>query len=103
MAKTPPATAVTPPLYDANYLRNPAPEYPMLSRRLREQGRVVLRVRVSASGAAQEAAVQTSSGSPRLDEAARRSVLHWSFVPARRGSEPLAAWVLVPISFHLES
>lgn len=97
-----PAAQVSPPRFDANYLRNPAPAYPALSRRLREQGRVVLRVRVNTAGAAEDVAVQSSSGSMRLDEAARETVLHWSFVPARRGSEPIAAWVLVPISFRLD-
>jgi periplasmic protein TonB len=97
------AAPVTPPLFNANYLRNPAPVYPALSRRLREQGRVVLRVHVNASGAADEVAVHDSSGSPRLDEAAYETVLHWTFTPARRGNEPIAAWVLVPVSFRLES
>jgi protein TonB len=101
-AEATPAAPVTPPLFDANYLRNPAPAYPTMSRRLREQGRVVLRVRVNATGAAEDVAVHSSSGSTRLDDAARETVLHWSFVPAHRGSEPLAAWVLVPISFRLD-
>ena len=39
----------------------------------------------------------------RLDDAARATVLRWKFVPARRGSEPVPAWVLIPISFRLES
>ena len=39
----------------------------------------------------------------RLDEAARNAVQRWKFVPARRGDEPVSAWVIVPISFVLES
>jgi protein TonB len=46
--------------------------------------------------------VRDSSGHPRLDEAARRAVQTWRFVPAKRGEEPVAAWVLVPVSFRLE-
>lgn len=98
----PPAVVVTPPVFDADYLRNPAPAYPALSRRIGEEGRVVLRVRVGATGAAEDVQVHGSSGHARLDNAARESVQRWRFVPARRGEDPVAAWVLVPISFKLE-
>jgi protein TonB len=73
-----------------------------LSRRAGEQGRVVLRVLVSTRGTADEVQVRTSSGFPRLDDSARDTVRRWKFVPARRGSEPAQAWVLIPISFRLE-
>jgi protein TonB len=92
---------VTQPIYDADYLENPAPNYPALSRRTGEQGRVVLRVLVSPRGTADEVQVFTSSGHPRLDEAARDAVLRWKFVPAKRGSEPVQAWVRIPIPFIL--
>lgn len=94
---------VTPPVFNADYLLNPAPAYPALSRRLGEQGRVVLRVLVSVGGGADEVQVRTSSGHPRLDQAARDTVQRWKFVPARRGAETVPAWVLIPISFRLES
>ncbi len=94
---------VTPPVFDADYLLNPAPAYPREARRNGEQGRVVLRVLVSAAGTADEVQLRTSSGHPRLDEAARDTVRRWKFVPARRGTEPVPAWVLIPISFRLES
>jgi TonB family protein len=79
-------------------LDNPKPPYPPLSRRMGEQGRVVLRVHVTPEGAAGEVLLHASSGSPRLDESALATVRRWKFVPARRGAEPVAAWVLVPIS-----
>jgi len=93
---------VTPPIFNADYLDNPAPEYPVLSRRLREQGRVVLRVLVNGDGGADEAHVIVSSGHARLDASARETVRRWKFVPAKRGAEPVAAWVLVPVSFGLD-
>jgi protein TonB len=106
---TPPPPVVVPappqtvaPRFDAAYLENPKPPYPALSRRLGEEGRVVLRVRVRADGTAGETAVETSSGSPRLDRAALDTVSRWKFVPARRGDEPVAAWVRVPIVFSLK-
>lgn len=98
----PPAPApVSPPRFDAAYLRNPAPVYPLQARRLRERGTVLLRVEVSAAGGALQVMVEQGSGWPLLDDAALAAVRHWRFEPARRGSEPVAAWVLVPIEFDL--
>jgi protein TonB len=96
-----PPVLMTQPIYNADYLDNPAPNYPALSRRTGEQGRVVLRVLVSPRGTADEVQVFASSGHPRLDEAARDAVRRWKFVPARRGSEPVQAWVRIPIPFVL--
>jgi len=94
---------VAPPRFDADYLHNPAPAYPALSRRLGEEGRVLLRVYVHADGSAGQVEVRESSGYERLDRAAREAVARWRFVPARQGERPVAAWVLVPISFSLRS
>lgn len=91
----------SPPRFDADYLQNPRPEYPALSRRLGEQGRVVLRVRVEANGNAGLVELHRSSGFSRLDEAALQAVRRWKFVPARRGNEAVAESVLVPIPFIL--
>jgi protein TonB len=99
----PAPVVVTPPVFNADYLANPAPPYPPLSRRIGEQGRVVLRVHVTPGGTVDEAQVRTSSGHARLDDSALETVKRWNFVPAKRGAEPVAAWVLVPISFGLES
>lgn len=98
-----PRPAPTPPRFDAAYLSNPPPEYPRLARQLGEQGRVVLRVRVSAEGRAETVELYATSGHARLDDAARTAVSGWRFVPARSGEDPVAAWVLVPIAFNLRS
>jgi len=92
-----------PPRYELAYLNNPAPAYPPLARRAKEQGRVVLRVFVSASGIAQDVEVRTSSGYERLDRAAMEAVRRWRFAPARRGAETIATWALVPILFQLDA
>jgi protein TonB len=99
-AAAPPA--LTQPIFNADYLNNPAPLYPPTSRRLGEQGRGVLRVLVNTAGSADEVQLRTSSGFQRLDEAARDAVRRWKFVPAKRGAEPVPAWVLIPFSFRLE-
>jgi protein TonB len=96
------APVITAPIFAADYLDNPAPYYPQLARRAGEQGRVVLRVLVNPAGRADEIEIRTSSGYPRLDESARDTVRRWRFVPAKRGDEPVPAWVLIPISFRLE-
>ena len=88
--------------FDANYLRNPAPPYPSLSKRMGEEGKVVLRVSVNPEGTADSVDIKTSSGSPRLDESAQKTVRNWKFVPAKRGDAPVQSWVLVPIIFKLE-
>ena len=101
-AAPPVAETVSQARFDADYLRNPAPPYPPLARRMGEEGKVVLRVAVNALGSADSVEIKTSSGSVRLDEAARKTVLNWKFIPAKRGETPVSSGVLVPIIFKLE-
>ena len=99
----PPPPPIIPPRFDADYLNNPDPAYPALSSKLGEEGRVLLRVFVNPDGNPAQVEVRESSGYKRLDKAARDTVLHWRFVPARQGDKGIATWVLVPISFSLRS
>lgn len=98
----PPAEPLVQPRFDASYLNNPKPHYPAVSRRMGEEGRVVLRVHVDAGGQVAAIEIQESSRFPRLDAAAREAVAQWRFVPARRGDQSVSAWVRVPIVFSLE-
>ena len=86
----------------AVYLRNPKPSYPGMSRRLGEQGTVFLRVFITAIGNPTRIELKTSSGYPRLDQAAQDAVQRWKFVPAKRGDQAVDAWVVVPIRFSLK-
>ncbi len=88
--------------FDAGYLHNPAPEYPAISRRLGEQGVVMLLVAVAADGTATDVAVKSSSGWSRLDQAALKCVKKWRFVPARRDGRAINASVIVPVRFSIE-
>lgn len=88
--------------FDAAYLNNPAPAYPPLSRRMREEGKVMLKVLVSPEGLPARIELSRSSGSDRLDRAAEDAVGRWKFVPARRGDQAIESWVLVPIIFKLQ-
>lgn len=88
---------------NAAYLNNPQPVYPSASRRAEETGKVVLRVYVDKEGAVAQIGVHKSSGFSRLDNAALETVKRWRFTPAKRGNEPVAGWVNVPITFKLDS
>ncbi len=92
---------ITAARFDADYLQNPAPAYPALSRRLREEGKVMLRVFVETSGRPSQIEIKSSSGSPRLDQSAQEAVSRWKFIPARQGQDVIGAWVLVPIIYRL--
>lgn len=95
--------AVVPPKFDADYLDNPTPVYPRLSKRLGEVGSVMLMVFVDADGRPGKIDVQASSRYERLDLAAIEAVRRWRFVAARQGEKTVAAWVLVPIHFSLKA
>lgn len=101
-AAPPGPTAVVPPSSDADYLNNPPPAYPRMSRRMGEQGTVLLRVLISAEGRAEQAEVRTSSGYARLDEAALETVKRWRYVPGKRAGVAEAMWFNVPIRFVLD-
>lgn len=95
--------AVTPPRTDAAHLDNPAPQYPTLSRRFGEEGRVLFDVYILADGRVGDIKLRRSSGHPRLDEAALDAVRRWRYVPARRGNEPIPYWYVQPVNFSLNS
>ena len=90
------------PSADADYLKNPPPGYPRISRRNGEQGTVIVRVFISTQGTPEKAEVRTSSGFTRLDQAALEAVQRWRFVPGRRNGTPEAMWFNIPVRFILE-
>jgi TonB family protein len=85
------------------YVREPIPRYPPQSRRLREQGLVVLRVLIDEKGQACSIEVESSSGHVRLDHAAKEAVAAAAFRPYVEDGEPRRALVLIPIEFSLSS
>lgn len=98
---SPAPAALEPPRYDAAYLANPPPAYPHSAKRRGIEGTAMLDARVGAGGEAQEVKLAASAGDAALDDAALAAVRAWRFVPARRGSEPVEAWVRIPVVFHL--
>ncbi len=104
---SPPAPAAPPvvvqPSTQAAYLNNPRPDYPAMSRRLGETGRVIVRVLIGPDGRAREARLQRSSGFERLDQVALETARdRWRYVPGTRDGVPEAMWFNVPINFVLE-
>lgn len=90
------------PSSNAAYLQNPAPGYPAISKRMGEQGKVLLRVFIAADGTPQKIELNQSSGFDRLDRQAHDAVMRWRFVPGKRNGVPESMWFLVPINFVLE-
>jgi periplasmic protein TonB len=104
-ASLPPATnegRPTPKLVSSvEYVREPVPRYPPVSRRLREQGLVMLKVLIDERGVACSIEIESSSGYTRLDHAAREAVARAEFRPYVEDGEPRRALVLIPIEFYL--
>lgn len=92
---------VVPPRADAGQLSNPAPAYPSLSRRLREEGIVLLEILIKANGTVGEIKLKRTSGFKRLDDAAMKAVAHWRFQPATQGGKAIDFWYEQPIEFDL--
>lgn len=79
-----------------------APAYPALSRRLGEEGKLVLRVELDENGRVHIAQVVNSSGFKRLDEAAMVAVKTWRCNPPQRNGQPVRAIALQPFNFVLQ-
>lgn len=96
-----PSPAVEQPVSNARHLNNAPPPYPLLSKRLGEQGAVVVLLRIGVNGTASHASVERSSGFERLDQAALKTALEWRYVPGTRAGVPEAMWFRVPVTFSL--
>jgi len=101
-APSPPAK-VDLPTTVADYQAKSPPVYPAMSKRMGEQGRVVVRVLISVDGVPQQAEVHQSSGFGRLDRSAVEAAMRSRYVPLKRGEIPEATWVLAPMEFKLEN
>jgi protein TonB len=96
------APKVVLPSSDADYLSNPKPPYPPMSKRLNEQGKVVVRVLISSTGQPLKAELKQSSGYDRLDQSALATVMKWRYVPGKRNGVAEDMAFNVPITFLLE-
>ena len=92
---------VTMPNPFAKGLDNPKPPYPLMSRRLNEEGKVVLNVCVSLSGLVEKLKLEKTSGYQRLDDIALETVKKWKFIPAKNQDRDINACYLLPVQFIL--
>lgn len=85
---------------EVGYVRAPKPRYPAESRRLAEQGLVLLLVTIDETGHVARVAVQSSSGHPRLDAAAREAVEQALFRPYLENGIARTVMATIPIEFN---
>jgi protein TonB len=97
------SVGTAPPSFNAAYLRNPAPRYPLVARRNGVEGTVRVKVLVTSDGRPAQVQLDQTSGSSALDAAALEAVREWRFVPARRGEERIESWVEFPVVFKLRN
>ena len=78
------------------------PPYPPIARRLGAEGKVTLRLTVSAEGRVAQADIVTSSGRDDLDQTARQWIMaHWRYKPALANGAPAASQTLASVTFSL--
>ncbi|MGF1608698.1 MAG: energy transducer TonB [Kiloniellales bacterium] len=94
-------SAATPPRYAGQGLSNATPRYPYFARQWGQEGRVVLRVKVTAGCQAAVVRLQETSGCRLLDKAAIEAIRKWRFLPASPAGGPVAGSVDIPVSFKL--
>jgi protein TonB len=90
----------TAPVVDAGACAKP--EYPMAARRAQETGIVQLAFLIDVDGTAVESKVERSSGSRRLDEAARGALGLCKFRPATFDGKPERAWAKIEYEWKLD-
>ena len=103
----PPAAVDTTPVSLATYLalacpKRVPPDYPAMSRRQGEQGKVVLLVELDENGYVASARIKESSGYKRLDEAGLQAIRQWQCNAPLRNGIAVRAIALQPFNFILE-
>jgi len=89
----PPAPPPAPKTLSASavqYASTVEPEYPRLSRRNAEAGRVMVRVFIDEAGSPRQVQVGKSSGFERLDASALAAVLRFRFKPPTENGQPVS-------------
>ena len=79
------------------------PTYPAASRRMREEGRVIVLVDINTEGIVERARIDTTSGYARLDEAALAAARTARFKPLTRNGVAYSARAKLPFDFVLRN
>jgi len=78
------------------------PPYPPIARRIGAEGKVTLRLTVSAEGRVSQADIVTSSGRSDLDQTAQQWIVaHWIYKPALDHGVPTVSQSLATVTFSL--
>ena len=107
VATEPPAPAPAPslpktiPPSAVQYLVPPAPVYSRMSAKMRESGKVLVRVYIDEAGLPRNVQLATSTGFSRLDDAALAAVRSCRFKPYLENGVAVAGWAAIPIEFEL--
>jgi TonB family protein len=81
----------------------PKPHYPIASRRLREEGEVLVRLCIDSRGEVEKAQIQKSSGYQNLDHSALSALSKWRFVASSQLlNSSFAECFRFPVRFTLE-
>jgi len=83
------------------YIREPQPNYPLVSKRRGEEGNVKFRVLVNTEGQPERVEILKGSGFPRLDDAARTAVMGALFKPYMEDGKPLSVWTVGSLNYVL--
>ena len=93
---------VTPPESSGQNALTPD-DYPLLSKVLNEEGKVIVRLTVDQDGGVSDVSLATSSGNPRLDDAAIAVVkARWHYKPALSDGKATACRNLVEVVWKLD-
>jgi protein TonB len=102
----PPAPAPAAPrqvvLTDTDWIRVPQLDYPLASKRLREQGVVLVRALIDGRGVPRQVQLQKSSGFARLDQEALGKAVTARVKPRTENGVPCEFWIVMPLAFELE-
>lgn len=90
-------------LRDRDIFLNPKPIYPLLSRRMREQGAVQLKLCIDGQGHVESVRLAKSSGYEKLDRSAIEGVRQWKFSALESGNQTLSDCYHLPVHFRLET
>lgn len=87
---------------DILFDRQPKPRYPMVSRKLGEEGTVLLKGCIEESGSIKNIEIINGSGHARLDAEAIETVRRWTFSGSNQKSKKIISCYRIPIQFVLE-
>jgi len=82
---------------------NPKPPYPLVSRRMGEQGEVDLQLCIAYQGHVESVVVINSSGYERLDRSALETIKTWKFSALEMAEVPRSECYRLPINFTLKA